>query len=67
LPKEIATFIDQCNYDELETYTACNHCDNGWGLDLCACGSGTEWNLCTNDLPMCNNKMQDIIEGYNRP
>ena len=65
LPQEIIKQIN--NYDTTQTgeYYGCNHCDNNWGLDLCACGSGEPFNRCEEGHNECGNPMQNIEEGYN--
>jgi hypothetical protein len=39
--QEFRDLISDSDIDEdFETMTGCNYCDNHWGTDLCACGSG---------------------------
>ena len=46
------------------TVQSCNHCVNGWGIDLCACGSGEKYNECDGDFEECGTPMQSMEDGY---
>lgn len=41
----------------------CNHCINHWGIDLCGCGSGEQFNECGEGLDECGTPMQSIEKG----
>ena len=41
-------------------YNNCNYCVNGWGIDLCACGSGEKVDECNCEFD-CNGKPSQII------
>lgn len=43
-------------------YSNCNHCVNGWGLDLCCCGSGKPYDKC-DETRYCGTPMQ-VIGSY---
>ena len=45
------------------SYGSCNHCVNGWGLDLCACGSGKAPDKCREGTSQCGGPSQSIEEG----
>lgn len=48
---------------DIQEYFQCNYCVNGWGLDLCACGSGEKMDECDNEHDCCGEPSQDIEEG----
>jgi len=50
--------------EELQKSWACDHCVNGYGLDLCACGSGEPYETCENGFDCCNTPMQSLEDGY---
>jgi hypothetical protein len=64
LPREIAIDIVYYDKTQITEYSSCNHCDNNWGLDLCACGSGEPYNTCEERLDECDQPMQSIEEGH---
>ena len=45
----------------------CNYCMNGWGVDLCGCGSGEKFGKCKNGLEFCKSPIQDIVKGISKP
>lgn len=50
LPTKDLIFDSQCY--------ACNHCGNGWGVDLCACGSGEKFWECEEGHDICGQPAQ---------
>lgn len=38
--------IDLTDVEELPNTYCCNHCANHWGLDVCECGSGEDYETC---------------------
>ena len=63
LPRELALDIQYYDKKEIQTYHGCNHCDNNWGLDLCACGNGEPFNRCEEGYDECGLPMQNIEGG----
>lgn len=49
--------------NEVQKFFNCNYCVNGWGIDLCACGSGEKVGECDNDLDDCGQSMQILETG----
>ena len=47
------------------TVQCCNYCVNGWGIDLCACGSGEKYNECDGGFNECGQPMQSMEDGHN--
>lgn len=65
--KEYSTKDYQINTGLIDTdkiavlnYSSCNYCVNGWGLDLCACGSGEHYKECKNELNECGKPYQEL-------
>lgn len=56
--------VDLSVLEELPTTFSCDWCVNHYGLDLCACGSGVDYEDCDNGLDCCNRPMQSIHDGY---
>lgn len=52
--------------EEIQKFCNCNYCVNGWGIDICACGSGEKFNECDNDLDCCGQPAQVIETGQTR-
>ena len=46
--------------DDFDANGNCNHCVNHWGVTLCACGSGKQFNKCKEGLPECGRPYYDI-------
>ena len=38
--------IDLTNVERLSNTYCCNHCANRWGIDICECGSGEDFETC---------------------
>lgn len=41
----------------MEESCHCDHCINGWGIDLCGCGSGEKIGKCHNKFFECKNNL----------
>lgn len=54
--------IDLIKIPRLQTTYCCNHCVNGYGLDLCGCGSGEDFGKCDGEFDECNQPMQKLGE-----
>jgi len=54
LPDQVKDIQEFCN---------CNHCVNGWGIDLCACGSGKKIDECKEGYDCCGQPSQVIENG----
>ncbi len=60
--------VDEKNFQRhikeilLNNYSCCNWSVNGWGLDLCACGSRELLEDCENGMGICGDPMQKIGE-----
>ncbi len=60
--KTFEAMKEKFNFNESGDIYSCNHCVNHWGLDLCACGSGSKTEECTEGFECCNHPMQRIGE-----
>lgn len=49
--------------EEIQEFCNCNYCVNGWGLDLCACGSGEKMSECEEGHDCCGQPSQDLEIG----
>ena len=49
---------DKHNINQLQTTYACDHCANGYGLDICACGSRMPTKECDEGFDECGTPMQ---------
>jgi hypothetical protein len=49
--------------DDCLKWCNCNHCVNGWGLDLCGCGSGEPLGECEEGLPECESGVPSQTKG----
>lgn len=45
----------------------CGYCNNGWGLDLCGCGSGKKFGKCKEQTEECNQPAESIDLDYVSP
>ena len=61
------TFKEVFGFEILPSmFVNCNHCINHWGIDLCACGSGEDFDKCEEGHSMCGKPMQ-VIGKYSQP
>lgn len=56
--------LNLTDIEELPKCWPCDHCVNGYGLDLCACGSKEPYETCENGYDCCNTPMQSLEGGY---
>lgn len=42
------------------TFHCCDHCVSHWGVDICACGSGQDYEECDAGLSECGSPFQSI-------
>jgi len=52
--------LDVENFKADYSYYGCNHCQNNWGLDLCACGSGESIEECDLECSNCGQPSQFV-------